>query len=137
MTATNSASSSAPSKGAQGTKPKAKARARAANGSAKPRRRTRTSPHMPSASTIAQIAVGAATILGAAVVAWQRYRDYRDEQELDAPGAFDRNESFPGNFDQTRAAGPDAMRDNPGNDWDEVDQASDESFPASDPPGSY
>ena len=32
-----------------------------------------------------------------------------------------------------RSAGPEAMRDPP-EDWDEVDQAADESFPASDPP---
>jgi hypothetical protein len=32
-----------------------------------------------------------------------------------------------------RAAGPDAMRDPPA-EWNSVDQASDESFPASDPP---
>jgi hypothetical protein len=32
-----------------------------------------------------------------------------------------------------RSAGPDAMRDPP-KDWDQADQASDESFPASDPP---
>ena len=32
-----------------------------------------------------------------------------------------------------RAAGPEAMRDPP-RDWDAVDQAADESFPASDPP---
>lgn len=32
-----------------------------------------------------------------------------------------------------RSAGPEAMRDPP-KDWSEVDQASDESFPASDPP---
>jgi hypothetical protein len=32
-----------------------------------------------------------------------------------------------------RPAGPEAMRDPPA-DWDEVDEAGDESFPASDPP---
>jgi len=33
-----------------------------------------------------------------------------------------------------RGAGPHAMRDTPVRRWDQVDQASDESFPASDPP---
>ena len=32
-----------------------------------------------------------------------------------------------------RSAGPDSMRDPP-KDWEPIDQASDESFPASDPP---
>jgi hypothetical protein len=38
-----------------------------------------------------------------------------------------------GEPDDVRSAGPDGMRDKPGH-WDKVDQASDESFPASDPP---
>ena len=33
-----------------------------------------------------------------------------------------------------RTAGPDSMRDTPVRKWDNVDQAVDESFPASDPP---
>ena len=36
-----------------------------------------------------------------------------------------------------RDAGPDAMRDTPRRDWSKVDETSDESFPASDPPGNY
>ena len=35
---------------------------------------------------------------------------------------------------QVRPAGPDAMRDKPRREWEVEDQASDESFPASDPP---
>ena len=36
--------------------------------------------------------------------------------------------------EHVRSAGPEAMRDEPVRDWDEVDQAADESFPSSDPP---
>src|SRR5258708_7291002 len=36
--------------------------------------------------------------------------------------------------EQVRSGGPEAMREGPQRDWDEVDQATDESFPASDPP---
>lgn len=41
-------------------------------------------------------------------------------------------EDFP--FTEVREAGPEAMKDKPVRPWDQVDQASDESFPASDPP---
>ena len=36
--------------------------------------------------------------------------------------------------EHVRSAGPEAMRDEPVREWDEVDQAADESFPSSDPP---
>lgn len=36
-----------------------------------------------------------------------------------------------------RDAGPAAMRDNAPGEWSKVDEASDQSFPASDPPANY
>ncbi len=48
-----------------------------------------------------------------------------------APGETDGE-----NFAKIRNAGPDAMRSDPDT-WSKRDQALDESFPASDPPGTY
>jgi hypothetical protein len=48
--------------------------------------------------------------------------------------AFADSETNPENFDQTRSAGPEGMRSEPRREWDRVDHAADESFPASDPP---
>ncbi len=36
-----------------------------------------------------------------------------------------------------RDAGPEAMGDKPAREWTKADEASDESFPASDPPANY
>ena len=51
--------------------------------------------------------------------------------------ALERGKTEPGIAGQSgaaaRSAGPEAMRDPPA-DWEKTDQASDESFPASDPP---
>jgi hypothetical protein len=61
----------------------------------------------------------------------------RDEKKMDDEGP----NSAPGGEKpkqpQIRDAGPAAMQDKPKRKWDKVDQASDESFPASDPPASY
>ena len=73
-------------------------------------------------------AVGGAFALGRAAFAYRR-TDRRHS------GAFAHGETDLHNFDQTRSAGPTAMRDQPADHWDKVDQASDESFPASDPMG--
>lgn len=47
--------------------------------------------------------------------------------------AFRTSETDHSNREQTRHAGPDSMRDRPAS-WGRVDEASDASFPASDPP---
>jgi hypothetical protein len=52
----------------------------------------------------------------------------------DFSAAFADDETDNENFDQTRNAGKDSMRDPQGDDWNEVDDMSDASFPASDPP---
>ena len=73
---------------------------------------------------------------GAAMLYWlRRRRSPRpargargSEAAFAAPGAP------AGAFAHIRDAGPQFIRDDMGDDWDKVDQASDESFPASDPP---
>lgn len=74
------------------------------------------------------------TIAGAGVFALWRKRRGIKEDEAHHGAAFSHRETDPENFAQTRSAGPHAMRDPVQRDWDRVDQASDESFPASDPP---
>ena len=79
-------------------------------------------------------AAGAAVVgAGAALFAWSRRNG--EEKEQPAP-ATRRGKTAPGPVGRSgaaRSAGPDAMRDPPKN-WEKVDQAADESFPASDPP---
>lgn len=77
--------------------------------------------------------IGAAVAgAGAALFARRRWGNGKAEE---AP-ALSREEAAPGPVGQSgaaRAAGPEAMRDPP-EQWERADQASDESFPASDPP---
>ena len=80
------------------------------------------------------IAAGAAAIVGLGAALFVRRRRRLDD-EVDAP-ATARGKTAPGPVGQSgaaRSAGPDAMRDPPRK-WEKTDQASDESFPASDPP---
>ena len=70
---------------------------------------------------------------GAAGYAFYRYATRSSE---DRQAAFAAGEAGDSNFAQVRNAGPAAMRDKPET-WSSTDEASDESFPASDPPSTY
>lgn len=51
--------------------------------------------------------------------------------------AFAEGQAGGANFSQVRDSGPAAMADAPKHAWTKTDEESDESFPASDPPGNY
>ena len=81
------------------------------------------------------VAAGIAAVAGVAGALFTRRWWTGDAEEPNA-AALSRGKTAPGPVGQSgaaRSAGPDAMRDPPQN-WSKVDQASDESFPASDPP---
>lgn len=84
-------------------------------------------------ATLASV-VGVGVAVGAGLFAtrnqWMpKAREWAD----DFNAAYADDETDRDNFDQTRGAGRDAMRDDPG-EWDDIDDLSDASFPASDPP---
>lgn len=68
----------------------------------------------------------------AGAVGYGIYRYATRSHEAKTPAAFAEGEAV-GGFAPVRNAGPDAMASAPPH-WDKVDEASDESFPASDPP---
>ncbi|MDE8651669.1 hypothetical protein [Novosphingobium album (ex Liu et al. 2023)] len=68
-------------------------------------------------------------VAGAAGYALYKYATRAKEPRL-AYGGGD------GHFPEVRDAGPEAMTTTPRS-WSKVDEASDESFPASDPPSTY
>ena len=62
---------------------------------------------------------------------------YLEGQKSDSPAAFANNQTTGDNFAKVRDAGPEAMADQPKRDWSKIDEESDQSFPASDPPSNY
>ncbi len=78
------------------------------------------------------IAAACAAGVGYAVSSLRRRRAADDEgarPAISGPGGH----GAVGDSGSARVAGPEAMRDPP-REWEKVDEASDESFPASDPP---
>lgn len=82
-----------------------------------------------------EIFMGTAKIIATGLLG---YGAYRWLARRAAPGraAFAPGEANASGFSQVRNAGPDAMAGNHAH-WDRVDEASDQSFPASDAPGTY
>ena len=66
-------------------------------------------------------------------VGWKYYEKSKDK----SPPAFATGQEPGENATKVRDAGPDAMADTPKREWTKEDEASDESFPASDPPATY
>ena len=83
---------------------------------------------------VAAAAIGAACAAAVGVFVGRRWFGSDDHDPEHAPALNQRRPAGPVGFSgNARSAGPEAMRDPPKK-WDEVDEASDESFPASDPP---
>jgi hypothetical protein len=89
-----------------------------------------TALHVINAMKPFTILIGLA-LLGAFALMRGKSESVRGRQPADPKGAAG-SWADPGSG-QGRPAGPDSMRDPPRS-WDKVDEASDESFPASDPP---
>ncbi|RIV83487.1 hypothetical protein D2V17_12905 [Aurantiacibacter xanthus] len=62
---------------------------------------------------------------------------YFDKLRRGQHAAFADGQGDGENFAQVRDSGPSAMADKPRREWTGVDEESDQSFPASDPPANY
>lgn len=101
----------------------------------KPRANRKPATEMPSWLGAVISAIGVGVAVGAGLYATRhQWMPKAGAWKDDFSAAFADDETDYENFDQTRHAGLDSMRDHPGDDWSEVDDMSDASFPASDPP---
>ncbi|MET0588248.1 MAG: hypothetical protein ABWZ75_06960 [Novosphingobium sp.] len=75
-------------------------------------------------------------ILAAGVGSYALYRYVKNQNPPAEHAAFAHGEVDKPTHMNVRNAGPESMRSDPPQ-WDRVDEASDESFPASDPPSTY
>lgn len=76
-------------------------------------------------------------LLALGTLGYVGYRYFSHAQGHQGHAAFAPGQTSEGNRHQVRDAGPEAMRDTPQREWSATDEASDESFPASDPPATY
>ena len=74
-----------------------------------------------------------ATLGALGYVGYKYYEKSKDK----SPPAFAAGQEPGENVAKVRDAGPEAMADTPRREWTATDETSDESFPASDPPGTY
>jgi hypothetical protein len=107
----------------------------------KPIQARKKQPNGPSAYTVPSwlgalaAVIGVGVAIGAGLYATRhQWMSEADKWKNDFSAAFADDETDYENFDQTRHAGADSMRDHPGKNWNKVDDMSDASFPASDPP---
>ncbi len=118
---------------ARKTAPKSRA-ANAANGAAPKRKSSsasrRQTPQVPTWVGVTASVVGAG--LAAGYFAWRYYQSHGHWPDS-FNAAFADGETDSENFDQTRNAGTSSMKSDP-DDWEDIDDMSDASFPASDPP---
>jgi hypothetical protein len=120
------------SKPSQASRPKTATKSAKSRGSHAKGQRTSRLPSW--FGTVASV-VGAVVAVGAGLYATRnQWLPKAEEWKNEFSAAFANDETDQQNFDQTRPAGAEFMRDNPGDDWGDVDDMSDASFPASDPP---
>jgi hypothetical protein len=81
--------------------------------------------------------MGLLQIAALGAVGYVAYRVVNRNPSHSGHAAFATGESDGANFAKVRSAGPEGMRSQGDGKWDKTDEASDESFPASDPPATY
>ena len=74
-----------------------------------------------------------AALAAAGAIGYRYFEKLRGKQHA----AFAEGQGGGENFAQVRDSGPSSMADKPQRKWTEVDEESDQSFPASDPPANY
>lgn len=86
--------------------------------------------------TLEKIRMGLFRLIATAAAGYGLLKLFTRKTPTAEPAALAPGEATGTGVTEIRSAGPEGMRSDPPN-WDGVDEASDESFPASDPPAKY